>query len=38
MKVRSNYPGYLKAVDRFFDKLIPMVTKYQVARALQNSK
>lgn len=29
MKVRSNYAGYLKAVDRFFDKLIPMVTKYQ---------
>lgn len=29
MKVRSNYPGYLKAVDRFFDKLIPMVEKYQ---------
>lgn len=29
MKVRSNYPGYLKAVDRFFEKLIPLVTDLQ---------
>ena len=30
MKVRSNYHGYTEAVDRFFNKLIPMVTDLQV--------
>jgi hypothetical protein len=30
MKVRSNYPPYQKAVERFFNKLIPLVADLQV--------
>ncbi|XP_052802996.1 beta-galactosidase-1-like protein 2 [Mya arenaria] len=29
MKVRSNYLGYQKAVERFFNKLIPLITDLQ---------
>ncbi|KAL4228398.1 Beta-galactosidase-1-like protein 2 [Mactra antiquata] len=29
MKVRSNYPGYTKAVEKYFDKLLPMVVDLQ---------
>ena len=29
MQVRSMYPGYIKAVDRYFDKLLPMVKPLQ---------
>ena len=30
MKVRSNYPGYTEAVEKYFAKLIPMVADLQV--------
>ena len=31
MKVRTNYPGYVAAVDRFFGKLLPLVKDLQFA-------
>ena len=30
MKVRSNYPGYMEAVERYFGKLIPLISDLQV--------
>ncbi|KAL3887320.1 hypothetical protein ACJMK2_027262 [Sinanodonta woodiana] len=32
MKVRSNYPGYMQAVERFFNKLLPLVADQQYSR------
>ncbi|CAF0888434.1 unnamed protein product [Adineta ricciae] len=32
MIVRSNYPGYIKAVERYYDALFPILAKYQYNR------
>lgn len=30
MRVRSTYPPFIKAVERYFDVLLPIVSKYQI--------
>jgi len=34
MKVRSNYAGYTEALERYFGKLLPLVTDLQVCPIL----